>query len=260
MSNDFEPGGRAGMVYLIGAGPGDPELLTLKAARAIAAANVVLVDDLVGRGVLDHVRPGARVVEVGKRGGCRSTPQDFIERLMVRCARAGRVVARVKGGDPFVFGRGGEEANALAAAGVRVEVVPGVTAGIAVPALAGIPVTHRGLARGVTLVTAHTRDGGGPDWAALAATGTTLVIYMGMSRIAAICAALMAGGLAPETPAAVLQAGSTAAARELLAPLSALARRAGLEGFGSPAIIVIGEVVAFARSQWGGASGLERAA
>lgn len=260
MSNDFEPGGRAGLVYLIGAGPGDPELLTLKAARAIAAADVVLIDDLVGRGVLDHARSGARVVEVGKRGGCRSTPQDFIERLMIRCARAGRVVARVKGGDPFVFGRGGEEAGALLAAGVRVEVVPGVTAGIAVPALAGIPVTHRGLARGVTLVTAHARDGGAPDWAALAATGTTLVIYMGMSRIAGICAALAAAGLPAATPAAVLQSGSTADSRAVFATLDTLAPRAAQEGLGSPAIIVIGEVVAFARSQWGGAPGLERAA
>jgi uroporphyrin-III C-methyltransferase len=260
MSNDFGPGGRAGMVYLIGAGPGDPELLTLKAVRAIAAADVVLVDDLVGRGALDHARPGARIVEVGKRGGCRSTPQDFIERLMVRCARAGRIVARLKGGDPFVFGRGGEEIATLARAGVRVEIVPGVTAGIAVPALAGIPVTHRGLARGVTLVTAHTRDGGGPDWKTLAACGTTLVIYMGMSRIAAICEALMAGGLAGATPAAVLQSGSTDAARALFAPLESLAQRTGQEGFGSPAIIVIGEVVAFARTQWGDAPGLEQAA
>lgn len=260
MSKDFGPGGRAGLVYLIGAGPGDPELLTLKAARAIGTADVVLVDDLVGRGVLDHARPDARIVEVGKRGGCRSTPQEFIERLMVRYARAGKVVARVKGGDPFVFGRGGEEAATLLAAGVRVEVVPGITSGIAVPALAGIPVTHRGLARGVTLVTAHTREGGTPDWSALAATGTTLVIYMGMGRIAEVCDALVAGGLAPSTPGAVLQSGATSKARELFAPLGTLARRAIHEGLGSPAIIVIGEVVALARSQWRGASGLEHAA
>ena len=140
---------------LVGAGPGDPELLTLKAARAIGAADWLLVDDLVADGVLAHAQPGARTVRVGKRGGCRSTPQAFIERLMIRLARRGLIVARVKGGDPFVFGRGGEELAALGAAGIAVEVVPGVTAGIAAPAALGIPITHRGLARGAIFVTGH---------------------------------------------------------------------------------------------------------
>ena len=152
----------AGRVCLIGAGPGDPELLTLKAVRALAAADVVLIDDLVDRRVLEHA-PQARVIAVGKRGGCKSTPQAFIEKLMVRLARRGAVVARVKGGDPFVFGRGGEEVLALAAAGIECSVIPGITAGVGVPASLGIPVTHRDLARGVTFVTAHSRDGGAPD-------------------------------------------------------------------------------------------------
>src|SRR5262252_9250711 len=153
------------LVTLIGAGPGDPELLTLKAARALAAADVVLVDELVNRGCLAHVRTGAKVIEVGKRGGCKSTPQAFIEKLLVLYCKEGKNVVRLKGGDPFVFGRGGEEVEALRAQGVEVEVIPGVTAGTAVPAALGIPVTHRELARSVTFVTGHTKDGLKPDWA-----------------------------------------------------------------------------------------------
>src|SRR5579859_2815422 len=165
----------SGKVFLVGAGPGDPELLTLKAVRAIGAADVVLIDDLVNRAVLGFASPVARVCEVGKRGGCRSTPQAFIEKLMVRLAQSGKIVARVKGGDPFVFGRGGEEMAALQRAGIDVEVVSGVTAGIGVPAALGIPLTHRGLCEGVTFVTGHTGDGREPDWNALAAGCTTLV-------------------------------------------------------------------------------------
>jgi uroporphyrin-III C-methyltransferase len=142
-----------GKVYLIGAGPGDVELLTLKAVRALERSDVALIDDLVSREILQFVRPRTRVVEVGKRGGCRSTPQSFIEHQLVRLARRGWCVARVKGGDPFVFGRGGEELATLRAAGVDVEVINGITAGVAVPAALGIPVTHRHLVHGVTLVT-----------------------------------------------------------------------------------------------------------
>jgi uroporphyrin-III C-methyltransferase len=239
----------AGKVWLVGAGPGDPELLTLKAARALGEADVVLVDDLVDRAVLAHAHPGARVIEVGKRAGCRSTPQAFIERLLVRLARRGLTVVRLKGGDPFVFGRGGEEALALAAAGVACEVVSGVTAGIAAPAAAGIPVTHRGLARGVTFVTAHTREGGGPDWAALAATGATLVVYMGASRIAQICAALAAAGLAPDTPAAAVENGTLPGQKTVRATLATLPGLACAAALASPAVIVIGEVARFARAE-----------
>src|SRR3954471_5146763 len=211
-----------GKVYLVGAGPGDPELLTLKAVKALAAADVVMIDDLVDRRVLEHA-PNARVIEVGKRGGCKSTPQAFIERLMVRFASRGKIVARIKGGDPFVFGRGGEEALTLARAGIECEVIPGITAGIGVPAALGIPVTHRGLARGVTFVTAHSRDGTGPDWAALARVDTTLVIYMGMQHIAEITAALESAGMRAETPAAVIQNGTTEQQRHVIATLSTLA-------------------------------------
>ena len=235
-----------GKVYLIGAGPGDPELLTLKAVRVLAHADVVLIDDLVDRGVLVHA-PRARVIEVGKRGGCKSTPQSFIERMMVRLARRGHVVARVKGGDPFVFGRGGEEMLALAAAGIDCEVVPGITAGIGVPATLGVPVTHRGVARGVTLVTAHTRDGAGPDWAALAHTGTTLVIYMGMRRLPEIAAALLAAGMPQMTPAAVIEQGTTPRQRQVIATLATLEAQARAAQLGSPALIVIGAAVGFAR-------------
>jgi uroporphyrin-III C-methyltransferase len=252
--------GSGGRVYLIGAGPGDPELLTLKAARALARADVVLIDDLVDRGVLEHAPTQVRVVEVGKRGGCRSTPQAFIERLMVRLARSGKVVVRVKGGDPFVFGRGGEEVLALTAAGVTCEVVPGITAGIAVPAACGIPVTHRAMARGVTFVTGHTSDGAGPDWAALAASGTTLVIYMGLAHIGSICTALLGAGMRPAMPAAVIQEGTLPGQRQVTATLATLAGRAVAEQICSPAIIVIGDVVALARSQRSGASPMERAA
>jgi uroporphyrin-III C-methyltransferase len=235
-----------GKVYLVGAGPGDPELVTLKAVRALGEADVVLHDDLVNPAILAYARAGARLVPVGKRGGCRSTPQAFIGRLMVRLARRGAVVARLKGGDPFVFGRGGEELAALRAAGIECEVVSGLTAGIGVPAAAGIPVTHRGLARGVALVTGHTRDGTAPDWSALARSGLTLVVYMGVATLGEIVADLRAGGLSGETPAAAIQHGTTERQREVVATLAGLPAAVEAAGLGSPAILVIGEVVGFA--------------
>lgn len=238
----------AGMVYLVGAGPGDPELLTIKAVRALARADVVLIDDLVNRAVLEHARPHARIIEVGKRGGCKSTSQTFIQKLMLRLARSGRVVARVKGGDPFVFGRGGEEVQALRAAGIACEVINGITAGIAVPAAFGIPVTHRDCAVGVTLVTGHTKSGGGPNWRALAATGTTLVIYMGMANLPAICAELRAAGMRDDMPAAAIQSGTLAAQRQVVATLAALPEAVAQAGLGSPAIVVVGEVAALAHA------------
>jgi uroporphyrin-III C-methyltransferase len=237
----------SGKVYLIGAGPGDVELLTLKAVRALGEAEVVLLDDLVDREVL-RFAPGARVVEVGKRGGCRSTPQEFIERHMVRLARAGHIVARVKGGDPFVFGRGGEELLALQRAGVEVEVVSGVTAGVGVPAALGIPVTHRGLCEGVTFVTGHTRDGRQPDWRSLARSGTTLVIYMGMANLGSICTALIEAGVAATTPAAAIQNGTLSSQRSVISALAGLPAAVARVGLGSPAVVVIGEVVRLART------------
>ena len=233
----------SGKVYFIGAGPGDPELLTLKAVRRLAECDAILIDDLVDRRILSHARPAARVVEVGKRGGCRSTPQRFIERLMVQLASGGSVVARLKGGDPFVFGRGGEEALALARAGVDFEVVCGVSAGFAAPACAGIPVTHRGMSVGVTFVTGHTADGREPDWAALARTRTTLVVFMGVAALPRIAAALLAAGLPPSTPAAAIERATCSDQRTLRAPLADFAAVAAHGGLRSPALLVIGEAV-----------------
>ena len=233
----------------MGAGPGDMELLTLKAVRAIGEADVVLLDDLVNREVLRFARPQAQVIEVGKRGGCRSTPQAFIEKLMVRLARAGKTVARVKGGDPFVFGRGGEEMTALRARGLEVEVVSGITAGMGVTAAMGIPVTHRHICDGVTFVTGHTRDGRQPDWRALAAGGTTLVIYMGVANFDAIVRGLLEGGLSAATPAAAIQNGTLPTQKSVVTTLSALAQAMAQAGIGSPAVIVIGDVVRFAQAR-----------
>jgi len=235
-----------GKVYLIGAGPGDPELLTLKAVHALASADVVLLDDLVNRDVLQFARPAVRIIEVGKRGGCRSTPQAFIERQMVHLARSGQIVARVKGGDPFVFGRGAEEVASLRAAGVEVEAINGITAGIGAPATLGIPLTHRDFTHGVTFVTGHTRDGTPLDWSALARSGTTLVIYMGMANLPAIVSALAEGGLARATPVAVIQNATLPTQRSVVSTLSHIVDAVTQAKLGSPAIVVIGAVAALA--------------
>ncbi len=241
-------------IYLIGAGPGAADLLTLRAARILSEeAEIVLADDLVSAEVLALVRPQARVLKVGKRGGKAPgrphTAQDFIHRLMVRYARRGCTVVRLKGGDPHVFGRGGEEVEALAAAGLAAEVVPGLTAGIAVPAAAGIPVTHRAHTHGVTLVTGTAGDGcGEPNWAALAASGTTLVIYMGLGRLLNIVARLIAAGLAPDTPAAAIASGTLAAQRQVKARLADLPASVAAAELASPVIVVVGAVAAFARA------------
>jgi len=236
---------KAGKVYLIGAGPGDPELLTLKAVRALGEADVVLADDLVNRAVLAHA-PKARVVEVGKRGGCKSTPQAFIHKLMLRLARAGKVVARVKGGDPFVFGRGGEELQYLRRNGIVVEVVSGITAGMCVPASLGIPVTHRDYVRGVTFITGHTQAGADINWEALSRSGTTLVIYMGMAQLGEITTRLALAGMAPSTPACAIQHGTLPLQRQVISTLEGLCEAVKRAALGSPAIVVIGEVVSLA--------------
>lgn len=229
-----------GKVYLIGAGPGDPELMTLKAVRALGRCDVVLVDDLVHRGCLAHARPGARIVEVGKRCGAYSTSQRFIEKTMLESARAGHIVGRLKGGDPFVFGRGGEELQALIAAGVAVEVIPGVTSGIGVPATLGIPITHRDHAHGVTFVSGHGAD---LDWDALVRGKTTLVIYMGRRNVESIVASLRAAGMGAATPACIIENGTLYTQRQLVTTLGRLTSA----GFDGPALIVVGEVVRFAR-------------
>jgi len=246
---------RAPSVSLVGAGPGDPELLTLRALKRLQAADVVLCDDLVDRRVLALLRPEARVLHVGKRGGCVSTSQAFIHQLMLREAREGKRVVRLKGGDPFVFGRGGEECQALREAGIDVEVVPGITSGIAAPAAVGIPVTDRRHAPGVAFVTGHSRadaeSGAGPDWAALARSGLTLVIYMGLARCEALVAELRAAGMDGDMPAAAIAAAHTPRQRQLLCTLDGLAQGLRDEQISSPAILVIGEVVREAHA-WAG--------
>ena len=247
MSPTARPAARPpGRVTLVGAGPGDADLLTVRAVKALRRATVALVDDLVDPGVLRYLRKGARVVPVGKRGGCVSTPQAFIHRLMVAEARQGEQVVRLKGGDPFVFGRGGEEVDALREAGIEVEVVSGLTAGIAGPAAIGIPVTDRRCAPGVALVTGHAKPGGaGPDWAALARSGLTLVVYMGTGRVADVVAPLLDAGLPAATRAAVVSAAHTPRQREARCTLGTLvATLQGDAGLGSPAVLVIGAVAA----------------
>ncbi len=232
-------------VWLVGAGPGDPDLLTVRAARVIAEADVLLVDDLVDRRVLDLARPGVRVLAVGKRGGCASTDQAFIHQLMVREARRGQRVVRLKGGDPFVFGRGGEECDALRAAGIPVEVVSGLTAGVAAPASIGIPVTDRRCAPGVAFVTGHGQDGGsGPDWAALVKSRLTIVVYMGLSTAADLVATLRRHGMADAMPTAVIAAAHTPRQRSARATLATLVETIDREQLASPAILVFGSVAA----------------
>lgn len=238
----------AGKVTLIGAGPGDPELLTLKAVRALGAADVVLMDDLVNREVLQHAAR-ARIVEVGKRGGCKSTPQHFINRMMIALAQQGQNVVRLKGGDAFLFGRGGEEMLALRAAGIAMEVVPGITSGTAVPASLGIPVTHRGYTHGVTFVTGHTQDGSPVNWRALVEGGTTLVVYMGMKNLPDVVSGLLEAGMAGEMPAAIIQQGTLPEQKQVVATVATLPLAAKQAGMASPALIVIGEVVCLANSQ-----------
>jgi uroporphyrin-III C-methyltransferase len=228
----------SGKVYLMGAGPGDPELMTLKAARALGRADVVLVDALVNRGCLAHARSDARIVEVGKRSGS-GTSQAFIEKVMVQTAKNGLTVARLKGGDPFIFGRGGEELRALLDAGVEVEVIPGITAGIGVPAALGIPLTHREVAHGVSFVTGH---GAELDWQALVRSKTTLVIYMGLANLGPIVRALESAGMDPATPACLIENGTLGNQRQVVTRLEALSSA----GFRGPALIVIGAVVALA--------------
>jgi uroporphyrin-III C-methyltransferase len=238
----------AGKVFLVGAGPGDADLITLKAVKALGRADVVLIDDLVNRDLLQYA-PQARVVEVGKRGGCKSTPQHFINRMMVALATQGQIVARLKGGDPFLFGRGGEEMQALQLAGVDVEIVPGITSGIAAPASIGIPVTHREFTHGVTFVTGHTQNEEKPDWKALVAGGTTLVIYMGMKYLSAIVTDLLEAGMSSNIPAAAIQQGTTQHQRQVISTLAELPAAVKQEGLESPAIIVLGEVVRLARQE-----------
>ena len=242
----------SGRCTLVGAGPGDPELLTLKAVRAIASASVLLVDDLVNDAVLAHASPTARIVHVGKRGGCKSTPQAFIDKLMITAVQEGEHVVRLKGGDPFIFGRGGEEVEHLRAAGIEVEVVNGITSGLAGMSSLGAPLTHREHAHGVVFVTGHAKPGDtGTDWVQLAHTAhqakLTLVIYMGVSSLAHICQGLLSG-LPAHTPVAVVQNASLPTQRQALTTLGELVATVQGQDLHSPCIIVVGDVVQGARA------------
>jgi uroporphyrin-III C-methyltransferase len=237
----------SGQVTLVGAGPGDPELLTIKALKAIQAATLLLVDDLVSDDIVALAAAGTRVIRVGKRGGCRSTPQSFIEKLMITAAQEGERVVRLKGGDPFMFGRGGEEVEHLQAAGVPVQVVNGITAGLAAVTSLQLPLTHREHAHGVVFVTGHAKPGdSGTDWCALAQTARTakltLVIYMGVGGAAHIQQALL-GGLAASTPVLIVQNASLPHQRQAQTTLDRLHATIEREGLGSPAVIVVGDVV-----------------
>jgi len=239
--------GSGGSCTLVGAGPGDPELLTIKALKAIQAATVLLVDDLVSDAIVAHAAPTARIVYVGKRGGCKSTPQAFIEKLMLMAVREGENVVRLKGGDPFIFGRGGEEVEHLRAAGVQVSVINGITAGLAGLTSLGAPLTHREHAHGVVFITGHAKPGdAGTDWQALARTARdarlTLVIYMGVSGAATIEQELLTG-LPPDTPVAVIQHASLPHQRHAVTTLGRLHATITHEGLASPSVIVVGDVV-----------------
>jgi uroporphyrin-III C-methyltransferase len=235
-----------GKVYLVGAGPGDPELITVKGLRCLRAAEVVIYDRLVNPVLLEEVPASAQRLFVGKQPGRCSLRQEEINALLVEHARLGRTVVRLKGGDPFVFGRGGEEALALVEAGIAFEVVPGISSAIAVPAYAGIPVTHRNRSGALTIVTGHeTPEHDAPlvDWEALARLDGTLVILMGVATLPAIRQKLMQAGMDPATPAAVIEQGTIAHQRTVRAPLAEIVERVTAADLRSPAVVVIGRVV-----------------
>lgn len=230
-------------VYLVGAGPGDPELLTLKAARLIGMADVIVHDGLVDDAIMALVNPDARLISVAKSRSKHSVPQDGINAILVREALAAHLVVRLKGGDPFIFGRGGEEAEACRNAGVQVEIVPGVSAALGCAAQAMLPLTHRDLASAVSFVAGQCKGLTDQDWSGLAGKGRTLVIYMGVATAADITEKLIADGVSPDIPVAVLERGTRAGSRAIRTLLTDLGDMITREGVQSPAIIVVGDVV-----------------
>jgi uroporphyrin-III C-methyltransferase len=237
-----------GRATLVGAGPGDSDLLTLRAVKAIQSADVVLFDALIDPAILGLAPPSARRIDVGKRCGRHAMQQSAINRLIVRAALSGAHVVRLKGGDPFVFGRGGEELESLRLAGVPVEVVPGVTAACAAAASLQIPLTHRDVARSVHFVTGHGSDGSVPghDWAALARSGGTIAAYMAGRTLPVVAERLMAAGMAGSTPAVAVENASRAGERRLFATLAELAMSLADAGFTGPTLVLIGAVVGLA--------------
>ena len=238
----------AGVVWLVGAGPGDPDLLTLRALKVIQAADVIVHDGLVPEAILALAPARARRIDVAKRRSRHTYPQEEINRMLTAFALEGLSVVRLKGGDPFIFGRGGEEMEACRAAGVDCRVVPGVTAALAAGAGAGAPLTHRGAAQAVTFVTGHAKSGEAPDldWPALARANQTVVIYMGLATAAAIAARLLAAGRGPSTPALIVENASLEGERRVVTNLGALGEAAA--GLSGPAILIVGETMALAHS------------
>jgi uroporphyrin-III C-methyltransferase len=241
-----------GCCILVGAGPGDPELLTIKAVKAIAQATLVLVDDLVNPEILTHASPKARVIHVGKRGGCISTPQSFIHKLMIQAVKEGEQVVRLKGGDPFTFGRGGEEIEALNAAGIEVSVINGITSGLAAVTQMGCPLTHRQHAQGVMLVTGHQKTGAEAcDWVEMGQAAMTscmtLVIYMGAGSVTAIQAGLLQR-MPADMPVCIVQNATLAQEKSLVTDLGHMVQDMRDANLGSPCIIAVGKVLAKARS------------
>lgn len=248
-----EPGDVPTTVYLVGAGPGDPDLLTIKAVRLLEQAEVVVYDRLVSDAVLNYIAPGATRIFAGKASRRQGMPQQEINELLVELAKKGRRVVRLKGGDPFVFGRGSEEAVHLIENGVSFEVVPGITAAVACAAYAGIPLTHRGLAKSVRIITGHRRDDTALDfdWSNLADEETTLVIYMGLANIELICSNLIDGGASPDLPAAAVQRGSTADQQRVLGTVGSLPGLVAEAALQAPTLVIIGHVVGLAdRLDW----------
>jgi uroporphyrin-III C-methyltransferase len=242
-----------GKVVLVGAGPGDPDLLTLKGKRCLEAADVIFYDQLVNGELLEFAHAEAELIYVGKRAGKHCVEQRDIEALLIQKAREGKIVVRLKGGDPFVFGRGGEEAEALSAAGIPYEIVPGVSSATAAPAYAGIPVTHRSCASSVAIVTGHKASDGGSEvkWRGLARSVDTIVVLMGLHNLRQIMNQLLEGGCEPDRPAALIQAGTRLCQKTLVGTVATIADLAQREKFESPTVIVVGEVVNFRRRlQW----------
>ena len=240
-----------GCVYLVGAGPGDPGLMTVRGRDLLRRADAVVYDNLAARRLLDEAPPQAEMIYVGKQASAHTLRQEEINELLVRLGREGRQVVRLKGGDPFVFGRGGEEALALVEAGVRFEIVPGITAGVAAPAYAGIPVTHRGVTSSIALITGHEtpdKDESDLDYAALANWPGTLVFYMGVKNLPKIAASLMEHGMDPATPAALVRWGTTARQETVTGTLSDITEVAARAGIKPPSLIVVGHVVALRQS------------